>query len=132
MANVGSLDWGNYFHTLSDDDIRELAGWLAAEYLELWEFMDIVDRAYIQATDAWHGQVPAFVSCCGRPAVTRYARRKQHFAELAITLDEARVRGALPGEVEAEELQPLRAPKISHQTMEDLLGVLERARGGPR
>lgn len=130
MGSTRGLDWGGYFHTLSDDDMRELAGWLAAECVELWEFMDIVDRAYMQTADAWRGQLPAFVARSGRPAVARYARRKRRFAELTSTLDEARVRGAMPGEVAPEELQPLRAPRTGHQSMEELLGVLERARGG--
>lgn len=130
MGNIRGLDWGDYFHTLSDDDIRDLAGWLATECVELWEFMDIVDRTYMQTADVWRGQLPAFVARSGRPAVARYARRKRRFAELAITLDEARVRGALPGEVAPEELQLLQAPGTRQQSMEELLGVLERARGG--
>ncbi|MGZ3637521.1 MAG: hypothetical protein ACXWQR_08940 [Ktedonobacterales bacterium] len=130
MDKVTGLDWGDYFHDLSDDDIRELAGWLAAECIEVWEFMDIVDRAYVQTSEAQRERSPAFVRCYGHPVVAGYARRKQRFAELTATLDEARLRGALPDEVAPEELQPLLTSRTRHHSVEDLLGMLERARGG--
>ncbi|HEX8033095.1 MAG TPA: hypothetical protein VF510_04575 [Ktedonobacterales bacterium] len=130
MDKVTGLDWGGYFHDLSDDDIRELASWLAAECIEVWEFMDIVDRAYVQTAEAQRERSLAFVRSHGRPVVAGYARRKRRFAELTATLDEACLRGALPGEVAPEELQPLRVPETRHHSAEDLLGVLERTRGG--
>lgn len=131
MDNVVGMDWGDYFHRLSDDEIRELATWLAAECLEVWEFMDIVDRAYAQASDDWHERPPAFVASRGRPAVEGYARRKRRFAELTTALDEACLCGALPGDVAPEDLRPLRSPKTEPRPVEDLLSALERARGGP-
>lgn len=132
MDNVMGLDWAGYFHDLSDDEIHELASWLAAEFLEVWEFTDIVDRVYAQTAGAWRGRPPAFVACYGRPAVAGYAHRKRRFAEITATLDEARQRGALPGEVAPEELQPLRPFWTRRQSVDDLLGALERARGGSR
>lgn len=128
MDDVVGMDWGDYFHRLSDNEIRELATWLAAECLEVWEFMDIVDRAYVQASDDWHERQPAFVASRGRPVVEGYARRKRRFAELMIALDEACLRGALPGDVAPEDLRPLRSPKVEPRSVNDLLGALERAR----
>lgn len=132
MDNWIGLNWGSYFHDLSDEEMRDLASWLSAEFLEVWEFTDIVDRMYVQAADTWRGRSPAFVAGCGRPVVIRYARRKRHFAEITAAHDEARQRGALPGEVTPEELQPLRPPDTRRRSVEDLLGILEHARGGSR
>ena len=130
MDNLVGLDWGDYFHRLSDDEIQELATWLANEFLEVWEFMDIVDRAYVQAPDEWRRQPPAFVSRYGRSMVERYAQRKRRFAELVASLEDARLRGALPGDVSPEELQPLHPRGIRHHSVEDLRSELEHARDG--
>jgi hypothetical protein len=123
------IDWGGYFHSLSDAEIHELAGWLAAERLEVWEFEDIVDRVYAQVADTWHGQSAAFVASHGRPILIGYVRRRRRFAELMAALDEARLRGALPGDVALGELQPLPAPSSKRRSVEDLVSALERARG---
>ncbi len=131
MDSWRGLNWGSYFHDLSDEEVRDLANWLSAEFLEVWEFTDIVDRMYVQAADTWRARPPAFVAGCGRPAVTRYARRKRHFTEITAAHDEARLRGALPGEVTPEELQPLRPPHTRRPSVEHLIGVLEIARGEP-
>lgn len=129
MDNMASMDWVSYFHRLSDDEIHELATWLAAERLEVWEFMDIVDRAYVQTSDDRRRQSPAFVADCGRPVVEGYARRKRRFAELTAALDEARLSGALPGDVAPEELRPPRPPWTKPRSVDDLVSTLERARG---
>lgn len=132
MDDLVGLDWVGYFHTLSDDAIRELAAWLAAERLEVWELMDIVDRAYAQAAEDWHGRSLAFVTNCGLPVVEGYARRKRRFVELTeftAALEEAHLCGALPGDVAPEELQPLRLSLTKPRSVEDLVGVLQRARG---
>jgi hypothetical protein len=124
------VDWVGYLHGLSDAEIHELAGWLAAERLEVWEFEDVVDRVYAQVADTWHGRPAAFVASHGRPILIGYARRRRRFAELMAALDEARLCGALPGDVALEELQPLPAPGSKRRSVEDVLRVLERARGG--
>ncbi|HLZ23333.1 MAG TPA: hypothetical protein VKQ30_14540 [Ktedonobacterales bacterium] len=128
MDDLLGINWVSYFHCLSNEEIRELASWLAAECLEVWELMDIVDRVYAQAPDDWRRRSPAFVTRCGRPVVEGYARRKRRFAELMTALDEACLRGALPGEVALEELRPLHLPGSKPRPVEDLLGELERAR----
>lgn len=130
MDDMVGIDWVSYFHRLSTDEIHELATWLAAERLEVWELMDIVDRAYAKEPDDWRRQSPAFVASCGRPAVEGYARRKRRFVELMAALDAARLSGALPGEVALEDLQPLRLPGTEPRPVADLLDELERARGG--
>jgi hypothetical protein len=65
------MDWVDSFHRLSDDEMRDLATWLAAEYLTVGEFTEIVDRTYRQAADEWHGGPLAFVASCGRPCSVR-------------------------------------------------------------
>jgi hypothetical protein len=128
-GNFEGVDWGSYFHCLSDAELRELAAWLAAECLEVWEFKDVVDRVYAQVADTWRGRSAAFVASHGRPILLGYARRRRHFAELMAALDEARQRGALPGDVALEELQPLPAPTSKRRSVAELLDALERARG---
>ena len=130
MDDMVGLDWVGYFHSLSDDAIRELAAWLAAQSLEIWELMDIVDREYAQASEDWRGRSPAFVGYRGRPAVEGYARRKRRFVELTAALEEASLRGALPGDVAPEELQPLRVPSTKTRSVEDVVSALQRARSG--
>jgi hypothetical protein len=127
-GNFEGVDWGSYFHCLSDAELRGLAAWLAAECLEVWEFKDVVDRVYAQVADSWRGRSAAFVASHGRPILLGYARRRRHFAELMAALDEARQRGALPGDVALEELQPLPAPSSKRRSVEELLDVLERTR----
>jgi hypothetical protein len=121
------IDWHDYFHCLSDDQMRELATWLAAEFLKVSEFTDLVDRVYAQAPDDWRGRSPAFVGSYGRPMVERYAERKRGFAEL-MALEDAYMSGAFPGEVASGELQPLRLPEAEHRSVDDVLRVLERIR----
>lgn len=130
MDDMVGLDWAGYFRSLSDDAIRELAAWLAAESLEIWELMDIVDREYARAPENWRGRTPAFVAYWGRPAVEGYARRKRHFVEFTAALEEARLRGALPGDVAPEELQPLRPSSTGRRSVEDVVSALQRARSG--
>jgi hypothetical protein len=128
MSDVLGIDWVDYFRRLSDDELHELATWLAAESLTVGEFTDLVDRLYRQVADEWQGRSQAFVVRCGRPLVEAYARRKRRFAGLLAALEEARMSGALPGDVAFQELQPL--PQAAPRTAEELLQALERARSG--
>jgi hypothetical protein len=121
------IDWCDYLHCLSDDQMRDLATWLVAEFLKVSEFTDLVDRVYAQAPDEWHGRSPAFVASYGRPMVERYALRKRGFAEL-MALEDAYMSGAFPGEVASGELQPLRLPEAEHRSVDDVLRVLEHMR----
>jgi hypothetical protein len=133
MGDLPRIDWCEHFRRLSDDDLQELATWLAAEFLKVSEFTDVVDRAYAQASDEWNGRALAFVARCGRPVVEEYARRKRRYAELMAALEDACMCGALPGEVSPQELQPLRLLRplrAGPRTVNELLGMLERARGG--
>jgi hypothetical protein len=127
MENWSGIDWYDYFHCLSDNQMRELATWLVAEFLKVSEFTDLVDRVYAQAPDEWHGRSPAFVASYGRPMVERYALRKRGFAEL-MALEDAYMSGAFPGEVASRELQPLRLPEAEHRSVDDVLRVLEHMR----
>jgi hypothetical protein len=129
MHGLLDIDWAAYFHCLSDNDLHELAAWLAAEGLEVSEFTDLIDRAYAQTSNEWRGRPLAFVATCGRPVVARYANRKRHFAGLLAALEDARMCGALPGEVELRELAPLYPPAPAPRSAERMLSVLERARG---
>jgi hypothetical protein len=133
MSDPVGLDWAAYFHGLSEAALGELAGWLADQRLEAWEFLDIVDRAYVQAGEDRRGEALAFVSRWGRPAVAGYARRKRYFTELAASLEEARLRGALPGDVAPDELRPLQPqPSLTRPpSKEEVLHALQRVRGGP-
>jgi hypothetical protein len=121
------IDWPDYFHCLSDDQMRELATWLAAEFLKVSEFTDLVDRVYAQTPHEWGGRSPIFVTNFGRPMVERYALRKRGFAGL-MALEDAFMSGAFPGEVAREELQPLRLSAAEHRSVDDVLSVLERMR----
>ena len=127
MENWSGIDWYDYFHCLSDNQMRELATWLVAEFLKVSEFTDLVDRVYAQAPDEWRGRSPAFVASYGRPMVERYALRKRGFAEL-MALEDAYMSGAFPGEVASGELQPLRLPETEHRSVDDVLRVLEHMR----
>jgi hypothetical protein len=129
MVDLRCIDWCEHFRRLSDDDLQELATWLAAEFLKVSEFTDIVDRAYARAAEEWNGRALTFVACCGRPAVAAYARRKRRYAELMAALEDARMCGAFPGDVAPQELQPLRPLQTRPRTVNELLGTLERARG---
>jgi hypothetical protein len=134
MGDSLRIDWCEHFRRLSDDDLQALATWLAARFLKVSEFTDIVDRAYAQSGDEWRGRALAFVACCGRSVVAAYAQRKQQYSELMVALEDAYMCGALPGEVAPQELQPLRppatAPPVGSRTAKELLGVLVQARGG--
>ena len=127
MDTSMGIDWYDYLHCLSDDQMRELATWLVAEFLKVSEFTDLVDRVYAQAPDEWRGRSPTFVASYGRPMVERYALRKRGFAAL-MALEDAYMSGAFPGEVASGELQPLRLPEAEHRSMDDVLRVLERIR----
>jgi hypothetical protein len=130
MDTSMGIDWVDYFHCLSDDQMHELATWLAADFLMVSEFTDLVDRVYAQAPDDCHGRSPAFVASYGRPVVERYAERKRGFAEL-LALEDAYMSGAFPGEVASGELHPLRLPEAEHRSVDDVLRVLERIRTEP-
>jgi hypothetical protein len=130
MDNVMDIDWSEYLHRLSDDQMRDLATWLAADFLKVSEFTDIVDRVYAQAPAEWHGRSAAFVAYYGRSVVEGYARRKRRFAQLRTALEDAYMSGAFPGDVSSWELTPLRSPWTESRNVEDLLGVLERVRSG--
>lgn len=127
MNDLVGLDWVGYLHSLSDAQMRELAVWLASELLRVGEFMEIVDRAYAQSPEQWRGRAPAFVAQAGRPVARGYARRKRRFAELMAALEEANMRGALPGDVAPHELHLPQVPWTEPQTVEELLGVLAHA-----
>lgn len=127
MDHMLGLDWAAFAHSLSEDELRELAAWLAAEFLEIGEFVEVVDREYAHASDAWHTQSTTFVNWRGRPVAQLYARRKRRYAELVAGVEDARMTGALPGEFAPEDL---RAPGLcwtESRTVEELVGVLEHA-----
>lgn len=128
MNNLVGLDWIGYFHSLSDDEIHELAVWLAAERLEVGEFMEVVDRVYARTSDEWRGQAPVFVDWFGRPDAREYAHRKRRFAELTAALEEARMTGAFPGDVTPEELDPPLPLWAEATSVEKVLVALECAR----
>jgi hypothetical protein len=135
MDNMVGFDWVDYFHCLSQDAIHELAAWLAAQQLEVWEFTDIVDRAYAQLPGGPDRGSAEFVARVGRPAAEAYAGRKRLFTRLMATLialEDARMSGALPGEVALGELQPRPTPSTRLRSEDELLGALERARSGSR
>jgi hypothetical protein len=127
MDTSMGIDWYDYLHYLSDDQMRELATWLVAEFLKVSEFTDLVDRVYAQAPDEWRRRSPTFVARYGRPMVERYALRKRGFAAL-MALEDAYMSGAFPAEVASGELQPLRLPEAEHRSVDDVLRVLERIR----
>jgi hypothetical protein len=131
MENWTGIDWCDYFGHLTDDQMRELATWLAADFLKVSEFTDIVDRVYAQAPDEWHGRLAAFMTGYGLPLVHWYACRKRRFAELMAALEDAYMSGAFPGDVAPQELQPLPLSMTAPRSVEDLLGVLEHVRSGP-
>jgi hypothetical protein len=124
------IDWVDYFHQLTENEIRELAAWLAAEFLGVGEFTDLVDRMYVRGLDDWRGRAPSFVASCKCSVVEDYAGRKRHFAEWMAALDDAQMCGALSGDVAPDELQPRQPPWSAPRTAEQLLGALERVRAG--
>jgi hypothetical protein len=126
MPDLVGLNWGGYFRTLQDDDLRALATWLAAQRLQVGEFMEVVDLAYAKAPARWQGKTHAFVKVIGRPAASSYARRKRHFGKLMLMLEAAMMSGALPGEVSPEELDlpvPIQAEPLP---VAELVSALER------
>jgi|GEM_PF-1808653 len=135
MDNVVGIDWVDYFHCLSQDAIHELAAWLVAQQLEVWEFTDIVDRAYTQIPEGADRPSAEFVARIGRPAAEAYAGRKRVFARLMarlVALEDARMSGALPGEVALGEIEPRPMPSTRVRSADELFGVLERARGSSK
>jgi hypothetical protein len=110
MADVAGVDWPGYFRSLPAGEARALAAWLAAEGLAVGEFMEVVDRAYATAPEAWRGRSRPFVARRGRVAAAAYARRKRQCAGLLAALDEALISGALPGDVASRELRPCAPP----------------------
>ena len=129
MDNWTGIDWRTYFRRLSKDQMRELARWLAAEFLRVSEFTDILDRFYTQVADEWHGRSSAFIASYGWSLVERYACRKRGFAELMAAREEADMSGALPGDVASAELRPL--SRVEPHSEDDVLRMLERVRGDP-
>ncbi len=130
-TSVG-IDWCDYLHHLSDHQMHELAAWLAAEYLNVSEFTDIIDRVYAQASDEWRRRPPAFIDHYGRPMVARYAHRKRGFAERLAALEDAYMSGAFKGDVAAAELAPSPLPQTqteAHRVIA-VLDSLERMRSG--
>jgi hypothetical protein len=130
MDDLRPINWVEYLRGLSDDDLRELAAWLAAEFLKVSEFTDIVDRVYAQAADTWRGRARAFVANCGRPVAQNYAHRKRRYVERMAALEDAEIRGALPDTVAPEELQVLSPLLPPPRTAEELFGMLVRLRSG--
>jgi hypothetical protein len=128
MAGYACFDWPGYLRRLSGDEARALAAWLATEGLDVGEFMDVVDRAYATAPARWRARPRPFLTRLGRPAAEAYARRKQRFAHLLATLEEALVAGALPGEVAPEDLRLSVSPHTEQRRAADHLAALERAR----
>jgi hypothetical protein len=106
MAAVLGVDWPGYFRGLRESDARTLSAWLAAEGLAVGEFMEIVDRAFAAAPDAWHGRSRPFVARFGRAAAAAYARRKRQCPGYLAALEEALISGARPADVAARELRP--------------------------
>jgi hypothetical protein len=127
MNSSVSLDWVGYFHSLSDDEILELAAWLTAERLRVGEFMEVVDRAYARTLAEWRGQPPVFIAWFGRAEATRYARRKRRFSGLIAALEDARMTGALPGDVALDELTPLQPLWTTAPSAENMLCALRCA-----
>ena len=130
MNSLLGLDWISYFHSLSDDETRTLAAWLATERIDLGEFMEVVDRVFARTLDEWRGQPSVFIDCYGRPGAEDYARRKRRFAGLMAALEEADMTGALPGEVAPEELEVAQPDWANASSLERVLGALECARRG--
>lgn len=128
MNSLVGFDWIGYFHSLSDDEMRHLANWLVAERLHLGEFMEVVDRVYARASDEWRGQPSVFVVWHGRAGAEDYARRKRRFAELIAALDEARMTGALPGDVAPDELGLSPPCRAEAPSIREVLGALQFAR----
>jgi len=131
MSASMSIDWCEYFYGLSDEQLRELATWLAARVLNVSEFTDMVDRAYAQVSEERRGPSPTFIARYGRPVVEGYAQRKRGFAEhtaVLAALEDAAMSGALPGDVTAQELLPLRPPRSASPSVEGVLHALERVR----
>lgn len=130
MNSLVGFDWIGFFHSLSDDETRNLAAWLVAERLHVGEFMEVVDRVYARTSDEWRGQPSVFVVWHGRPGAEDYARRKRRFAELIAALDEARMTGALPGDVAPDELEFSQPHRAEAPSIGEVLGALEYARHG--
>ncbi len=130
MADLAGPDWPGYFSSLRDDDVCALAIWLAANGLDVGEFMEVVDRAFAAAPARWQAQSQRYVARCGRLAAHAYARRKRRFAGLMATLEAAHISGALPGDVAPRELRPLALPWTRRRHPDELLGALERVRRG--
>ncbi len=128
MADPTGLDWPDYLRSLNENGVRALAMWLVAEGLDASEFMEVVDRAYAIAPEASRQESRSFVTQRGRPVAALYARRKHRFAGLAAALEQARVSGALPGDVALNELRPLAAPSLHARSVAELIAVLERGR----
>ncbi len=128
MNSAEGLDWVGYFQSLSDGETLELAAWLAAERLDLGEFMEVVDRMYAGIPDEWRCQSPVFMAWFGCPGAMRYARRKRRFSELMAAQEEARMSGALPGDAAPDELRPLQPRWTKTLSPEKVLGALECAR----
>jgi hypothetical protein len=98
------LDWPGYFRGLKATDARALAAWLAAQGLQVGEFMEVVDHVYAIWGRHWPAQPDAFIGLVGTQTATSYASRKRQFSRLAAMLEEAMATGALPGEVAPQEL----------------------------
>ncbi len=130
MGELTDSDWPAYLCSLRDDEARALAVWLATEGLDVGEFMEIVDQAYVAAPDHWRGRSRPFMVGFGRPAAQAYARRKRRLAGLMVAFEDALVSGALPGDVTPQDLQPATSACLKQRQAEEVLSALERARRG--
>jgi hypothetical protein len=128
MANNEGLDWPDYWRSLDKDGARALARWLAAEELQVGEFMEVVDRVYVATPEARRGRSRYFVTQTGRPNAEVYARRKQQFVGLMAAFQEALLSGALPGDVAPLQLRPTQTPLRQTRPAANLVVAIERAR----
>jgi len=130
MADLTGCNWPGYVRSLQDNEVRALAIWLAAEGLDVGEFMEVVDQAYTAAPAHWRGQSQRYVAQFGRRAASDYARRKRRFARLMATLEDALISGALPGEVAPQELRQSMLPRMKRRQPGELVSAIERVRRG--
>jgi len=128
VADPRGLDWPGYLCSLDEEGGRALAIWLAAEGLQVGEFMEVVDRAYAAAPTAWQSQSRPFITEMGRPTAEAYARCKHRFAGLVAALEEALLSGAMAGDVSPQELRPLPTPPMHTRPVALVSATLERAR----
>jgi hypothetical protein len=128
MANNEGLDWPDFWQSLDEDGAGALARWLAAEELRVGEFMEVVDRAFVDAPETWRRRSRDFVTQIGRPSAEVYARRKHQFIGLMVAFQDALLCGALPGDVAPHQLRPTLTPPRQIRPAANLLAAIQRVR----